>query len=312
MRLFIANRVGTGTKADPYRPDVDVAAVGGRLGSFEVTANRFLCVAPNATTTPAGAIDLGDLVAERLSGQRLNRIANALDLTTQQLADLTIGEALAVYLGSNLRPYGRRKLIRIAGVDLLDTPATQTEIRNAQRRRQRLEATHGPLTATNTDTFTYSNGALATVSSGTWVTQTGAASQFNVASNAITTVAGNFHCNRYATTYGTDHYSQLVCTASSSEIGIVTRLSTGALDGFFGYIHTAGSADIYRISAGSFTQLDTSTGNSTSAVEMRLESIGSVHTLYHNDIEICTATDAAHASNTSIGGGADFVEVARW
>lgn len=292
MQLFIANRIGTGTRADPFRPDVVLADVGGKCGQIQVTANRYLCVAPNATAAPQGTIDLGAFPLERLSGQRLTRLANALGVNSADIANMTLGEVLLARI-QNLQPTrntvdgklsgAARWKITVSGVDLYDAPVVGGGA---------------------TDSFTYSNGALPTVSSGVWVTQTGAAQTHNVASNAVANVAGGFNGTRYGTTFPTDHFSQLDCVATSAEIGVMTRMQSADLSGYYAMIHSTGLAELHRVDAGTFNLLDSTTGLTTTTT-LRLESIGSNHTAYYGGVSQNTATDATYNSNTSVGIGGD-------
>lgn len=283
MRLFIANRIGTGAREDPFRPDVDVAAVGGRLGNYQIGPNRYLCVAPNATSTPASAVDLGEFPLERLSAQRLSRLATALGVDPATLQDMTIGEVLFARDAAQLSPVRdkvsrnvlaktARWKIRVAGVDLYDAPV---------------------IAGGATDTFTYSNGALSTVSGGVWATHsvTGVVDEWDVVSNAVTFgTASGFCVSKYNTTFSTDHYSELAISMTAGEAGVFTRLAAGTLSGYYAYVDQSGDAALYNVTSNSFASYDTATGLATSGT-IRLESIGSNHTVDYGGVEILSTTN---------------------
>jgi hypothetical protein len=260
VRLFVAARIGTGTRADPFRPDVTTAVAGGRLGCVQLTANRFLCVAPNAAAQIPGSVDLGDTVGAVLNGQRLNRAAAALDLTTAELSGLTIGEALLLWFGSGLKSANGRWRIRLAGVDLYDAPL---------------------ISGGATDAFTYSNGAVDSVSGGLWVAVDAAP---NVVSNAISFTDATLRTARWST----DSY-------------------------YYAYVPFGGSAELYEVTAGSFALLDSTTGIASSGT-LRSESVGSLQTVYRNAVEILSATDSSLAANNfvGIGSGANPATIDDW
>jgi hypothetical protein len=285
--MFVANRVGDGlSPRTAFRPNVDASAVGGRIGSLPLTANRYLCVAPNQTGPVAGAIDLGDTVAAVLTGQRLTRAAAALDVTTAELSGMTIGEALWLWFqrrGENPRT-GNRWKIRLAGVNLLDRPVIEGGA---------------------TDSFTYSNGDLSVVSSGVWEA-VGSNTQCDVASNAA--IAGGlftFSISRFATAFDADHYSQAVMTHSSgtSDCGVFTRMpNTTALTGYYMNLTSGGAAELYSVSGGSFGSLDSASAVGASGT-IKLVSAGNLHTGYRNDVEVVSSTNTDHTSNTKVGIG---------
>jgi hypothetical protein len=280
VRLFVAARIGTGTRADPFRPDVTTAVAGGRLGCVQLTANRFLCVAPNAAAQIPGSVDLGDTVGAVLNGQRLNRAAAALDLTTAELSGLTIGEALLLWFGSGLKSANGRWRIRLAGVDLYDAPL---------------------ISGGATDAFTYSNGAVDSVSGGLWVAVDAAP---NVVSNAISFTDATLRTARWSTAFAGDHYSQVVYTTSSGgEAAVITRVSSSTNSYYYAY----------EVTAGSFALLDSTTGIASSGT-LRSESVGSLQTVYRNAVEILSATDSSLAANNfvGIGSGANPATIDDW
>ena len=111
--------------------------------------------------------------------------------------------------------------------------------------------------ASATDSFTYSNGDLATVSSGKWVNAQGA---FDVASNQVKgTAAGS--CRVYYSTgtvsFSADHVSEAQKISASSYYGALCRMSgSGGSDtGYHWWIADGVVSKIYKCVAGAFTEL---------------------------------------------------------
>jgi hypothetical protein len=149
-----------------------------------------------------------------------------------------------------------------------------------------------------TDSFTYSDGNLQTVSGGVWVQRTGTAT---VSTNRVTTSNRTDDTESYWSTAVTDdQYSQAVVTNNGtgqySDAGVATRIATGAHSHYMLVIDQQnGDLALYRASAGSFATLGTyaaGTGTGT----LRLESVGSSHTGYLNGVPRITVTDATHTS----------------
>jgi hypothetical protein len=275
MRLFIADRTGTGTRSDAFRPDVPK---GERVGAYELPDGRFLCVAPNVTALPARVTDLGADETARMTTARQNAVADGLGLARGDLVDLTIGEAIMALEGVKLAGRNNRMKVRIAGVDLLDSPA----IRGGA-----------------TDAFTYSNGNLATVSSSAWAV---VENDCEVKSNAVVWEDNQFRVSRYATAFSGDHYSEFTYTfAGDSEVAAVLRCSAVTNSYFYGYVHITGTGELVRFDAGSATVLDTTSEHSSGT--MRGESVGSVQTFKRNGVELMSATDSTHNALTYVGIG---------
>jgi hypothetical protein len=295
MRLFIAPRTGIGTRADPFRPDIDRDDVGGEWGAYEMPDGRFTCVAPNATTAPANTTDLGNDVEAPLPPDTFatSGIGGGTGTDLDEPVDvsgMTVGEAILTIDG-NIEPdhLGRVQVV-IAGVVLYDAPAIQGGA---------------------TDSFTYSNGALATVSSGAWVNHlTG----LSVSSNQV--IASGFAVARWSTAFTTTHFSQLDIVTQPNPGGskysdgeVWTRMTTSGETGIAVNLFNNGGtlgAELYVATSGSYTQkYSASIAGVTGTI--KLESSGSTHTYYRNGSVVTTQTDGSLNSNTYVGIGVEGV-----
>jgi hypothetical protein len=280
MRLFVAPRTGTGTHADPYRPDIDRDAVGGTWGAYEMPDGRFTVCAPNADVAPVGTVDLGaDVEAPLPAGTFVEDSAPAGRMAVD-VAGLTVGEAILTIDGNITPGDDGRVKITLAGVDLYDAPAIQGGA---------------------TDTFTYSNGNLATVSSGVWA---GVESDCVVASNAVSWSGFTFAISRYATAFSGDHYSQIdYTTSTNSEAAVVLRCSSSSVNCFYTFINVEGNAELLKITPGpGFTSLASTSGLASSGT-LKGTSVGSVQTFYRNGTSILSTTNSDFNSNNYVGIG---------
>lgn len=160
-RVVITGYIGTGTVQDPYRPDVNTTGVlkSGTLklrGDPAVDANA-LCVtildysgpSPIPTRAAGGSAgrfrDLGeDTDQVNIGAVALNFLSTELGITIP--TNCTVGELVVLVLGSELLPELDGMIrVRINGHLLREQPVIQGGA---------------------TDPFTYSDGALDTVSSG--------------------------------------------------------------------------------------------------------------------------------------------------
>lgn len=169
-----------------------------------------------------------------------------------------------------------------------------------------------------TDSFTYSNGALATVSSGVWANVSGGGA-VQVTSNTARLPAASFTAAIYNTATATQtQVSEVVitelATSSYSEMGVITRATgAGAQTFYYAYYNTVGLGELHRVSAGSFNLLDDVSVSHSGAHELRLESTGSTHNVYLDDSLIMTGTDA-NLTGTYVGiaGFADAINMQQW
>jgi hypothetical protein len=291
LRLFIAPRTGTGTRADAYRPDIVLDDVGGVWGAFEMPDGRFTCVAPNATVAPANTVDLGDDPEAPLPAGTMVDDTTPAAREVVDVSGLTVGEAILTIDG-NFQPddSGRVQVI-IAGVVLYDAPAIQGGA---------------------TDTFSYAdNASLATVSGGAWVNHVGLT--FGVASGHVITQASSWYGQvRWSTAVSTTQYSQIDVIAASTAGGytdgvVWTRMTTSGETGFVWALSNDSGTKLnsfYRATAGSFAQTFQAAAASNSAT-IKLESTGSSHKCYYNGTLVTTQSDTAFPSNTYVGFASD-------
>jgi hypothetical protein len=128
MRIFTAPRTGTGTRADPFRPDIDRDEVGGEWGAYVMPDGTFTCVAPNATEAPANTVDLGDDVDAPLPADTFvtSGVGGGTGTDLDEPVDvsgMTVGEAIFTIDG-NIEPDGAGRVqVVIAGVVLYDALA---------------------------------------------------------------------------------------------------------------------------------------------------------------------------------------------
>jgi len=135
------------------------------------------------------------------------------------------------------------------------------------------------------DNFTYSDGALATVSGGKWVKPSWA-DNINVISGTVgiadnSTIAINYWNNTNLTN---DHCSEMVLTTfGSGQAGVVTRVQAGANS----YYQLA-SSDIRLIESGSVTNSSDTFTSPAGGDKIKLCSNGSTHKAYINDTLMTT------------------------
>lgn len=109
----------------------------------------------------------------------------------------------------------------------------------------------------DSDSFTYSNGALASVSSGKWTKLSGAGTDFTVASNQIKGTAG-FESADVITSWagsGSDHYSQLAVVTVANDGGPSIR-SDATYTFYFLDVTTSAATNVYKVVGGSFTAIN--------------------------------------------------------
>jgi hypothetical protein len=308
FRVVVTGFIGTGTSRDPFRADVanpgDV-----RLSIIDLSdlTSHDLCVAildygdgtpsqpaTRVDGTTAGAFwDLGDDPFSGLTGARRTQLANRLGITIPTNA--TIGVVALLKLGARLQASSDRMLRIRCGRLVL---------------HEQLAVAGGA-----TDPFTYSDGALQTVSSAVWARHTDSPAiggTISVASNIVTVGGSSDGADRYDSDLGSAaHFAQLDVTISGTATGNdvmagpITRMGTTSTD-VSGFVALAGAntnADRFmltRVDSGSFTTLDSDT-TSSGTYELRLESDGSSQILFINGVNTLSATDSAHSANTYTG-----------
>jgi hypothetical protein len=166
--------------------------------------------------------------------------------------------------------------------------------------------------STASDPFTYSNGALATVSSGVWVNQV---SSLDVISNQVTTTT--FGLLRWSTAFTATHFSQIDVTAQPpvnfSEADVWTRMPTSGYTGMVGLLANNTSninlTELALVVSGGYTTLYSVGPQAAPTGTLKLESSGSSHSLYLNGSLLTTQTDSTLNANTSVGIGAECQQV---
>lgn len=291
MRVALVPWVQTegprGTKV--WRPDVDA----GRWAVIDLRGhgvNAAIIVAPDRDTALSKAlVDLGDDATARL-GARRRRLGSRLGLTLSSTD--TLGSALVEKFGDALKPAlqpdGRyRHQLVCAGQVLYDAAA----IRGGA-----------------TDTFTYSNGGLESVSSGAW-SSGGLDGTVNVASGEVVFLDGfEWRTVIYTTSMGTvDHYSQGRCryNASSSDfsLGPVVRNQTNtggepfAGSKYLSFVDNTNGAGVYAVVSGTPTLILQDDDAFDDDSVMRLTANGSTISLTRDASPLLSTT------NTSVSTG---------
>jgi hypothetical protein len=161
------------------------------------------------------------------------------------------------------------------------------------------------------DTFTYSNGALATVSSGVWAAVTGHA-DCAVASNKLATPAtSTITHSRHTTALSTDdQYAEATVNISGSgyrEASVLARCSDDAAT-FYRLDYSSnstGTLTVYKCEAGSFTLIDDQTGVGLDSNDhtIRIEVEGTSIRGYLDDVEIHNLTDSDISTGAHVGAG---------
>lgn len=265
MRVFLAERTGTGARDDAWRPDITGVD---EWGAFEVPDGRFVVVDPNGDTAPAGTVDFGDDPDDR--DGRWRRLG-------EDCSGLTLGEALLTVSDNTIAPDrdGRIRIV-VAGVELYDAPAIQGGA---------------------VDSFTYPDGALPTVSAGLW---TNINANLRVVSNQVD--SPGFGLARRTAAFTTDHYSQLdiVAQQATRSVGVWTRMPSAAVQTGMQYaVGANGNNELYLAVSGGYTQKYAVAGSNTGT--FKLASSGSTHTLSRNGLTVTSVTDATLNANTYVG-----------
>jgi len=155
-----------------------------------------------------------------------------------------------------------------------------------------------------TDSFTYSNGDLATVSSGAWVTVGG--NGMTVGSNQITNGVNNQDSGAFwATAFTTTHFSEATIsttgTGTYQDLEVSTRGNTVGPDYYIASVGNSGTGvEFYLRQGGTFTSMGAAVAYTGSHI-CHLESSGSNHTCLVDAVSVRTWTDATLNANTRIG-----------
>jgi len=152
---------------------------------------------------------------------------------------------------------------------------------------------------TFTDAFDYSDGVLATVSSGAWSTPTGSSGSVSVVSNKIsrTTYGVNGQSLYTGTQFNDNQYSQITLgSEAAANDGIFCR-ADDSLNGYAAILSSSTRIRIQKFVAGSGSDIDVQPADkSLSNATVKLECNGTSLSLYVNDTLYSTATDATYTS----------------
>jgi hypothetical protein len=158
--------------------------------------------------------------------------------------------------------------------------------------------------ATASDSFTYSNGDLATVSSAAWTTLGG--NGMTVASNHISQgVLNNDSGAMWAGAFGADHFSQATIsttgTGTYQDLEVSTRAATTGPNYYLASVTNSGTGvEFYLRQGASFTSTGANLAYTGTHVA-RLESNGNTHTFFVDTVSSRTWTDSTLAGNTHVG-----------
>ena len=157
--------------------------------------------------------------------------------------------------------------------------------------------------ATVTDSFTYSNGSLATVSGGVWAN---VLTSMDVTSNAVFNHGtSDAVCKWTSNTFTNDQDSQVVAVAlptASTDGGPVVRCQSGAASFYLADFSIVGGSyniAIFKCTAGSFLQIgSTQTGAATGAINdvLKLVITGTTLTPSVNGVNKTTQTDGTFST----------------
>lgn len=167
---------------------------------------------------------------------------------------------------------------------------------------------------TFTDSFTYSNGALATVSGGVWANVLGTV---QVASNAVTQTggpAGSDCIAAYNTTTGSsDNSSEAdisTFTGVSTNagdfmgVGVACRVNTAAGGSAYFALRTSnGDIELYSLSAGTFSGILGSSALAVGAAgdHMKIQAVGTAVTVYWGGVSVISITNSTVTTGTMTG-----------
>jgi pectate lyase len=151
--------------------------------------------------------------------------------------------------------------------------------------------------ATATDSFTYSDGVLNTVSSGAWVNRANNWHQVTSGQVAPRDPSGTDVMSTWETnTFGDDQYSQAVAIARNNFPGVVCRWTSGTGTGNWYRLSWASATTVQlaKFTNGSFGAITTATVPSfTSGDVIRLECEGTNLRGYVNSTEYINTTDSS-------------------
>jgi hypothetical protein len=165
------------------------------------------------------------------------------------------------------------------------------------------------------DTFTYSDGALVTVSSGVWAAVTGL-SDLDVVSGLVGAPANSTVSQaRHTTALASDDQfceAEFVndgTTVTYREASVMVRVSPTAATFYRIDWNPASSGELtlYRCNAGTFTEITSATGVGgvdTNPHTIRIEAEGSTIRGFFDDVEEISVTNTSIASGAHVGVGA--------
>lgn len=157
------------------------------------------------------------------------------------------------------------------------------------------------LATSASDNFTYSNGALPTVSSGAWETIT-SSTALQVESNTVhASPIAEFQSARWASgTWASDGYSQATKLDSGGAfVGVCVRMSStggGAGYCFIVYDVSTGNTGIWELEGGSFNQLEVGYTVPDDGSVIKIEASGSTLTAYDDGVALGDVSDGTTTS----------------
>jgi hypothetical protein len=151
----------------------------------------------------------------------------------------------------------------------------------------------------DSDTFTYSDGDLATVSAGKWTNLSGPTNLVQVASNAIGPSAGSAAV--VITTWSgstVDQYGQIVISTLGDFGGITVRSNQTHTYYTFQFQNGAGTSEVYKVVLGTATMLSSTAITWSASDTAYIEIQGTTIITKQNGTNRHNFTDAAIASGS--------------
>ncbi len=164
-------------------------------------------------------------------------------------------------------------------------------------------------TLVKSDAFTYSNGALATVSSGDWTSINSGSATLNCSGNKAVSAHVNYAIGRWeggstgAGTWTADQYAKAAITRSANSgnrAGVIVRCSADTnanRDYYAAYVmENAGSADTFIIKTvnGTNTTLSNVSGDGWADGDtIEIEAEGTTIRVFRNGVELRNVTDSS-------------------
>jgi hypothetical protein len=145
---------------------------------------------------------------------------------------------------------------------------------------------------TQSDNFTYSDGAIGAVSSGAWTVTQGS---INVSSNAFLGAADNSNARFETSVSSGNHYAQATSLENANRPGPAMRFAAAANTCV--YVRHVSYLQVQTCVAGSRTTISTNTTTKNPGV-LKIQGNGSVVTYYHDGVLIDTLSSSVGSTNT--------------